>query len=245
MTEGQVFGARRNPATPVDRRDDRAPNYYLDWAFDEMKKLVDTFPKSMTERVFVVRTALDTNLQNAADTAIENSLRQYGQEYQRPPGRRRAHGRRRLGARHGGRPRLRRQPVQPRHRRDAPARLLVQALRLRHRARTRIQTELDRGRRADLPRQLVSAQLRPRLWRLDDADQRAHPFDQYHRRAPVGRRRRRQSQARPRAHHQDRARHGHHAHRCPTRRRCRSAPTRSPCSTISAPTPPSPISARR
>ena len=40
MTEGQVFGARRNPAAVVDRRDERAPNYYLDWAFDEMKKLV-------------------------------------------------------------------------------------------------------------------------------------------------------------------------------------------------------------
>jgi len=81
MTEGQVFGARRHPATSVDRRDERAPNYYLDWAFDEAKKLVDTFPKSMTERVFVVRTALDANLQKAADSAVENSLRQYGQEY--------------------------------------------------------------------------------------------------------------------------------------------------------------------
>jgi penicillin-binding protein 1A len=81
MTEGQVFGARRHPATPVDRRDERAANYYLDWAFDEVKKLVDTFPKSMTERVFVVRTALDSNMQKAADSAIENSLRQYGQEY--------------------------------------------------------------------------------------------------------------------------------------------------------------------
>ena len=81
MTEGQVFGARRHPATPVDRSDERAPNYYLDWAFDQMKKLVDTFPKSMTERVFVVRTALDPNLQRAADLAVENTLRQYGQEY--------------------------------------------------------------------------------------------------------------------------------------------------------------------
>ncbi|MGH6790796.1 MAG: transglycosylase domain-containing protein, partial [Pseudolabrys sp.] len=81
MTEGQVFGARRHPATPVDRREERAPNYYLDWAFDEMKKLVDTFPKTMTERVFVVRTALDVNLQRAAENAVENSLRQYGQEY--------------------------------------------------------------------------------------------------------------------------------------------------------------------
>ncbi len=81
MTEGQVFGARRHPATPVDRRDERSPNYYLDWAFDEVKKVVATFPKSMSERVFVVRTALDINLQKVADLAVENSLRQYGQEY--------------------------------------------------------------------------------------------------------------------------------------------------------------------
>ena len=59
MTEGQVFGARRNPATPIDRRDEGAPSYYLDYAFDEMRKLVDTFPNSITDRSFVVRTALD------------------------------------------------------------------------------------------------------------------------------------------------------------------------------------------
>ncbi len=81
MTEGQVFGARRNPATPVDRREDDAPNYYLDYAFDEMRKLVETFPRSMTERVFVVRTALDLGLQHAAESAVEEHLRQYGQEY--------------------------------------------------------------------------------------------------------------------------------------------------------------------
>ncbi len=81
MTEGQVFGARRHPATPIDRRDDDAPNYYLDWAFDQMKKLVDTLPKTMTERVFVVRTALDPALQKAADAAVESSLRQYGSSY--------------------------------------------------------------------------------------------------------------------------------------------------------------------
>jgi penicillin-binding protein 1A len=81
MSEGQVFGARRNPATPIDRRDEHAANYYLDWAFDEMKKLVETFPKSMTERSFVVRTALDVNVQRVAENAIENSLRQYGREY--------------------------------------------------------------------------------------------------------------------------------------------------------------------
>src|SRR5581483_5138659 len=81
MTEGQVFGARRNPATPVDRRDERTPDYYLDYVYDEMKKIVDTFPKSMTERAFVVRTALDTSLQRVTEEAVENSLRQYGKEY--------------------------------------------------------------------------------------------------------------------------------------------------------------------
>jgi len=81
MTEGQVFGARRNPANVVDRRDERSPNYYLDWAFDEVKKVVDTLPKSVTERVFVVRTALDVNIQRNTEMVIESKLREYGHEY--------------------------------------------------------------------------------------------------------------------------------------------------------------------
>jgi penicillin-binding protein 1A len=81
MTEGQVFGARRNPATAVDRRDENSPNYYLDYAFDEMRKLVDTFPKSYNERVFVVRTTIDMNVQHAAEETIENELRQFGRDY--------------------------------------------------------------------------------------------------------------------------------------------------------------------
>jgi penicillin-binding protein 1A len=81
MSEGQVFGARRNPATAVDRRDENSPNYYLDWAFDEMRKLVNTFPKSYVERVFVVRTAIDMNVQHAAESVIENQLRQFGRDY--------------------------------------------------------------------------------------------------------------------------------------------------------------------
>jgi penicillin-binding protein 1A len=81
MTDGQVFGARRNPATPIDRRDEGAPNYYLDYAFDEMRKLVDKLPKNVVERAFVVRTALDSGLQRKAEEAVEDSLRQYGRDY--------------------------------------------------------------------------------------------------------------------------------------------------------------------
>src|SRR6187399_390300 len=67
MTEGQVLTARLHPADVVDRGEAKTPDYYLDFAFDEMRKLVDTFPKSYSERVFVVRTAIDMNVQHAAE----------------------------------------------------------------------------------------------------------------------------------------------------------------------------------
>jgi penicillin-binding protein 1A len=81
MTEGQVYGARRNPATPIDRKQEDSPNYYLDWAFDEMRKLVDTFPKSVADSFFVVRTAIDPNLQRYAEREVGAALRQYGHDY--------------------------------------------------------------------------------------------------------------------------------------------------------------------
>jgi penicillin-binding protein 1A len=81
MTEGQVFGARRNPATPVDRRAESVPDYYLDYAFGEVKKLVDQFPASVVERNFIVRTGLDPNIQKVADAALESSLSEFGRDY--------------------------------------------------------------------------------------------------------------------------------------------------------------------
>src|SRR6201987_6177786 len=81
MTEGQVFGARRNPAFAVDRRDESSPNYYLDYAFDEMRKLVYTFPKSYTEHVFGVRPAIHMTVRDAAEKASEGQLRQFGRDY--------------------------------------------------------------------------------------------------------------------------------------------------------------------
>ena len=166
MTEGQVYGARRNPATPIDRTAEDAPNYYLDYAFDEMRKLVDTFPKSVTDRYFVVRTALDSNLQHYAEHEVESQLRQYGHDYGASQAAAVIRRSRRRHPRHGRRPRLRRQPIQPRYRRAAPARLFVQALCLRHRAGQRLHAQFRRHRLAGLHRQLVSAQLFRRLFRI-------------------------------------------------------------------------------
>ena len=75
MTEGQVLGARRHPATPVDRKREYTPDYYLDYAFGQVE---DMAPKDHT---LVVKTTLDTGIQKKAEEAVENALRQYGEEY--------------------------------------------------------------------------------------------------------------------------------------------------------------------
>ena len=145
MTEGQVYGARRNPATPIDRAAEDAPNYYLDWAFDEMRRLVETFPKSVTARSFVVRTALDSNLQQlrrARDRIRTAPIRARLRRQPSCGGDRRS---RRRGTRHDRRAGLWRKPVQPRDRRAAPAGLLVQTLRLRHRAGQRLHAVVGRS----------------------------------------------------------------------------------------------------
>jgi penicillin-binding protein 1A len=80
MTAGQIESARRNPATPIERQRESSPDYYLDWAFSEIKKLSDT-GKLGQERVLTVKTAFDPNLNNAAETALENTLRQHGANY--------------------------------------------------------------------------------------------------------------------------------------------------------------------
>ena len=85
MTEGQVYAARRNPATPVDRRRETSPDWYLDWAYDEIKQLANK-GKLGNDRVLTVRTGLDVNLQRKAEFAIEDALRQQGRQFRASQG---------------------------------------------------------------------------------------------------------------------------------------------------------------
>ena len=178
MTEGQVFGARRNPAFAVDRRDENSPNYYLDYAFDEVRKIVDTFPKSYNERVFVVRTAIDMNVQSAAEEAIENQLRQFGRDYHATQaatvvadldgGVRAMVGGRDYGASQFNRATdAYRQP-------GSSFKPYVYTTALMN----GFTPNLDHRRRPGLHRQLVSAELRPFLFRRGDADPGDHALDQ-------------------------------------------------------------------
>jgi penicillin-binding protein 1A len=77
MTEGQVIGARRNPADVIDRGDTDAPDYFLDWAFEEVQRIAGGFD----EHSFIVRTTIDIGMQDAAEAAVETTLRQYGERY--------------------------------------------------------------------------------------------------------------------------------------------------------------------
>ncbi|MCW6507508.1 transglycosylase domain-containing protein [Lichenifustis flavocetrariae] len=80
LSEAQVYGARLNPASPVDRSRDVSPDWYLDYAYDEVRKLVQ-IGKLGDNRVLIVQTALDTELQKKAESTIEDQLRQNGPAY--------------------------------------------------------------------------------------------------------------------------------------------------------------------
>ena len=76
VSEGQVIGARRNPAKVVERDIAASPNHFLDWAFGEVKDLVRS-----DDRILVVRTSIDMHLQRAAEAAVESSLRESGEAF--------------------------------------------------------------------------------------------------------------------------------------------------------------------
>lgn len=74
LTEGQVHGARLNPALVIDRTDFYSPDWFLDWAFEEVQRVM----KDADEFVLTVRTTVDVSLQKAAERAVVNTLTQHG-----------------------------------------------------------------------------------------------------------------------------------------------------------------------
>jgi penicillin-binding protein 1A len=80
LTEGQIQTARRNPATAVNRSRETTPDFYLDWAFGQVKELAAA-GKFGSERVLVVKTPLDTAVQKKGEQALEDLLRQQGRQF--------------------------------------------------------------------------------------------------------------------------------------------------------------------
>jgi len=80
MNASQILPAQRNPATPVAHKEDSTPDWYLDWAHNEVQKLANA-GKLGEDRVLNVRLALDSNIQKQADSVIEQKLREEGRSY--------------------------------------------------------------------------------------------------------------------------------------------------------------------
>ena len=125
ITETMMKTAQAQPARAVKPAGAGSVNYVADWIMDVLDDLVGRI-----EQDLVVETSIDPALQTAAEKSLIDELAQKRPEVRRRTGRARGHVARRRGARPGGRQELCGKPVQPRRRRQAPARLGVQAVRL-------------------------------------------------------------------------------------------------------------------
>ncbi|MEM8744422.1 MAG: PBP1A family penicillin-binding protein [Pseudomonadota bacterium] len=74
LTEGQVHGARLNPAEIINRNDFYSPDWFLDYAFEEVQQIM----RDRGEFVLTAHTTVDTGLQKAAESAVQNTLRKHG-----------------------------------------------------------------------------------------------------------------------------------------------------------------------
>ena len=213
-----------------------------------MRKLVDTFPKSYNERVFVVRTAIDMNVQRAAEDAIENQLRQFGRDYHANQaatvvadldgGVRAMVGGRDYGASQFNRATdAYRQP-------GSSFKPYVYATALMNGFKpTSIVVDGPVCIGNWCPQNYGHSYSGAVTLTAGD-----HPFDQRRAGQTVDRARRQganRPEARPRQDRRGRRAASASRRRCPTRRRCRSAPTKSPCSSMRSPMRPSPTRARR
>ncbi len=73
-TSGQVHAARLHPAQIVENRNTNSPDWFLDWAFEEIQRIAE----GKGQYVLTARTTVDLNLQKLADEALITTVRQKG-----------------------------------------------------------------------------------------------------------------------------------------------------------------------
>ena len=73
-TAGQVQAARLNPAKTIDNRNSTSPDWFLDWAYDEVQRLVD----GKGQYVLTARTTVDMTLQRLSDETINSAVSKEG-----------------------------------------------------------------------------------------------------------------------------------------------------------------------
>jgi penicillin-binding protein 1A len=74
MSAGQVQSARLNPAKIIEARPTRSPDWFLDWAFEEVQRIAE----GRGSHVLTARVTVDPPMQQAAQDALVNNLRHTG-----------------------------------------------------------------------------------------------------------------------------------------------------------------------
>lgn len=74
MTAGQVHSARLNPAKHIESRHPDSPDWYLDWAFEEVQRIAE----GRGYYVLTARVAVDLRLQGIAEQALKSTVAQEG-----------------------------------------------------------------------------------------------------------------------------------------------------------------------
>ncbi|MBS0233753.1 MAG: PBP1A family penicillin-binding protein [Proteobacteria bacterium] len=73
-TAGQVHAARMNPAKIVEARQTNSPDWFLDWAYEEVQRLAE----GKNQYVLTARTTIDLTLQRQAEEALNAALKRNG-----------------------------------------------------------------------------------------------------------------------------------------------------------------------
>ncbi len=74
---GQVHQARLHPAKIVEARSTSSPDWFLDWAFEEVQRIGE----GKGQYVLTARTTVDLAMQRAADEALATTIRQHGRSH--------------------------------------------------------------------------------------------------------------------------------------------------------------------
>ena len=73
-TAGQIYNARLNPAKVVEHRIAASPDWFLDFAYEEIQRVME----GKGQFVLTARTTVDLTLQQAADNALQSTIRLEG-----------------------------------------------------------------------------------------------------------------------------------------------------------------------
>ena len=76
-TPGQVHQARLNPARPIETRRAASPDWFLDFAYEEIQRLME----GKGHYALVARTSIDLTMQQAAEEALTGTVRQFSRTH--------------------------------------------------------------------------------------------------------------------------------------------------------------------